>query len=270
MIETLLDSLPVLFAENKAPGSCLGAAALAAQIAMKECGGKLIFFQTCLAGVGPGALKNREDVQILGTEKERTLYEPQEYFWRKLGQDFSTNGVCVDMFLFPSSYIDVATIGCLSSLSGGNIYNYINFQPAKDGLAVHQDLVRALTTRAFGYDALLRVRCSVNLKTGDHFGNFYMRNATDVELGGVDSDTTIAVSIKHDGKLDEKQECYFQVAMLYTTTNGERRVRIHTISVPNTSAISTVFRCAEMDATMNFLGRAGMNIYLHYVQLTAP
>lgn len=257
MIEGLLDSLESLFANNRSTDSCLGAAALAAQIAMKKNGGKLLVFQSFLPGVGPGALKNREDVTILGTDKERTLYEPQEYFWRKLGQDFATTGICVDMFLFPSSYIDIATIGCLASLSGGSIFNYINYGTAKDGLCFRMDLERSVT-KTFGYDGLLRVRCSNNLKTQDHFGNFYMRNSTDVELAGVDSSTTISVSIKHDGRLEEKMDSYFQVAMLYTTVHGQRRVRIHTISVPCTSLISTVFRCAEMDATINFLSKAGM------------
>lgn len=224
---------------------------------MKQDGGKLLIFQSCLSNVGPGALKNREDVQILGTDKERTLYEPQEYFWRRIGQEFATTGITADLFLFPSRYIDVATVGCLASLSGGNIFNYINYQTVRDGTNFQNDLIRSVS-RSFGYDGLLRVRCSNNLKIADHFGNFYMRNSTDVELAGVNCDSTLAVTIKHDGKLDERRDNYFQIAMLYTTAQGQRRVRIHTISVPCTSIISTVFKCAEMDSTINFLAKAGM------------
>ena len=73
----------------------------------------MIVFQTVLPSYGPGALKNRDEMKILGTDQEKSLYEPQEFYWRKLGQDCASNGVCVDMFLFPSTYVDVATIGML-------------------------------------------------------------------------------------------------------------------------------------------------------------
>ena len=70
-----------------------------------------MIFQTSLPNYGPGVLKPREDAKILGTDKERSLYEPQEFFWRKIAQDCSQAGICIDSFLFPTSYIDVATIG---------------------------------------------------------------------------------------------------------------------------------------------------------------
>lgn len=58
-----------------------------------------------------------------------------------------------------------------------------------------------------------------------------MNNTTDVEMAGIDSDKTIVVNIKHDDKLPENSECHFQAALLYTTAAGERRIRVHTLSV---------------------------------------
>lgn len=84
-----------------------------------------------------------------------------------------------------------------------------------------------------------------------------MKNNTDVELAGVHSTTAIGVEFKHDGKLDEKQETAFQAALLYTTATGERRIRVHNISIPNTSLLGNVFRYAEMDTTMCYLCKAG-------------
>jgi protein transport protein SEC24 len=111
VIENLLDTIPTLFASNRIAEPAMGAAVLTAFEALKETGGKLIVFQTALPSFGPGALKNREDVKILGTDKERSMYEPQEFFWRKMGQDCASNAVCVDLYLFPNTYTDVATIG---------------------------------------------------------------------------------------------------------------------------------------------------------------
>lgn len=88
----------------------------------------------------------------------------------------------------------------------------------------------------------------------EQFGNFYMRNSTDVELAGIDSDKAIAFTLRHDGKVDEG-EAHLQCALLYTTANGHRRVRIHNIRVPVTSNISNLFKQADLDTSMNVLAK---------------
>lgn len=89
-----------------------------------------------------------------------------------------------------------------------------------------------------------------------------MKNSTDIELAGVDSDKAIGVIVKYDGKLDEKIEASFQCALLYTTVTGQRRVRVHTLSIPVTSLLTNVFRYAEMDTTINLLGKQGVSTNL--------
>ncbi|KAF9412944.1 COPII coat Sec23p-Sfb3p heterodimer component [Podila epigama] len=84
-----------------------------------------------------------------------------------------------------------------------------------------------------------------------------MKNGTDVELAGVHSDQALAVLIKHEGgRLDIKSEASFQVALLYTTATGQRRVRVHNYCVPITFVMGDLFRAADMDTTVNFLARA--------------
>ena len=214
-------------------------------------------FQCSLPQNGVGPLTSREDVKMLGTDKERTLFEPQDYFWKKMAQDLSIAGVCTDCYFFPSSYIDISSIGSISSVSGGDIYSYTNFSVPKDGLRFINDLHRSMA-RPFGYDGLMRVRSSNGLKISDHFGNFFMRNKTDIELGGIDSSKSFGVSIQNDGKLDEKGHSYLQIALLYTDSFGKRLVRVHNVSLPNTSLISNLFKFIEADTTMCFLAKCGI------------
>ncbi|KAI9340889.1 Sec23/Sec24 trunk domain-containing protein [Obelidium mucronatum] len=257
VIENLLNSLPSLFEGNRVSESILGAAAQAAMLALKDVGGKLFMFQTTLPTHGPGALKNREDVKLLGTDNEKKLYEPQEYFWRKMGEDYSKHGICVDLFLFPSAYIDVATVGSLSSITGGDLYVYTNFDAGRDGLRFMEDL-KKIGRRNFGFEGLLRVRCSDGLGVSHHFGNFCIRsgNPTDVELAGIDSQKAIGVAFKHERKLDENGTSSFQVALLYTNFQGDRRIRVLNMALPNTGTLGNVFRYAEMDTTINYLAKA--------------
>ncbi|KAJ3117605.1 COPII coat Sec23p-Sfb3p heterodimer component [Phlyctochytrium bullatum] len=207
----------------------------------KDIGGKVFVMQTSLPTFGPGALRMREDARLLGSDKERSLYEPQSDFWKKLAQDYSQAGVCVDLFLFPHAYVDVATVGT-------------NFDMSRDGVKFAEDLKRA-ALRSFGYEALLRIRCSNGLKAVNYYGNFYMKNSTDIELAGIDSLKSIGVEFRHDGKLDEKLESSVQAALLYTTASGERRIRVLNYSLLNTTSLGNVFRYGEMDTTLNFLAK---------------
>ena len=104
----------------------------------------------------------------------------------------------------------------------------------------------------------IMIQLSIGLKIVDHYGNFNMRNATDVELAGVDSDKAFGALFKYDGKLDEKTDAYIQCALLYTTVTGQRRVRTHNISVPVTTLLANVFRYANMDTTVSFLAKQGL------------
>ncbi|KAJ3209205.1 COPII coat Sec23p-Sfb3p heterodimer component [Entophlyctis luteolus] len=260
VIENLLNSLPGLFDGNKTSEAILGAAAQAAHIAMKEFGGKLVLFQTCLPLHGPGALKNREDVKLLNTDSEKKLYEPAEYFWRKMGEDYSKLGICVDMYLFPATYMDIASIGALSSITGGDLFVYTNFDAGRDGLRFEEDF-KKVGRRNFGFEGLMRVRCSDGIGVSHHFGNFCIRSTspTDVEFGGIDSQKSIGVAFKHERKLDETASSYFQVALLYTNFAGDRRIRVLNFALSNTATISTLFRSADVDCTVNYLAKASVS-----------
>lgn len=205
-----------------------------------------------------GPLKPREDPKVLGTDKENVLFEHQDFFWKKLGQDAASNGVSFDSYFFPTAYIDVATIGSLTSMTCGDMYLYKQFDASKQGKKFTNDLHRTLS-RKLAYDGLFRVRVSTGffmiiqgLRIGEYYGNIYQRNATDVEVAGMDSLKSIGVSILYDGKLDERMDVYVQAALLYTTSDGQRRVRIHNLSLAVASELSTVFKHAEVDASVNF------------------
>lgn len=70
-----------------------------------------MLFQCSLPNFGPGALSTRNEVSLYGTDKEKTLFRPQESSWQDLGQECAEAGVGVHMFLFPTQYVDIASIG---------------------------------------------------------------------------------------------------------------------------------------------------------------
>lgn len=106
----------------------------------------------------------------------------------------------------------------------------------------------------------MRVRCSEGLSVSDYYGNFSMSNDTDMDIVSIDCDKAMAVQFKYEGKLPKSVS--FQVALLYTHYNGERRIRVHTQCLTTTSQLSNVFRGADVDAIVNFSLRQSLQACL--------
>ncbi|KAJ1666385.1 COPII coat Sec23p-Sfb3p heterodimer component [Coemansia sp. RSA 1646] len=254
VIEGLLDALPTMFANNRTAEPVLGAVVQATHDALRSRGGKLVVFQSALPTFGPGSLKQRDDVKLHNTDKERTLFEPQVSFYHDWAVKLVEEGICCSLYMFPSTYMDAATLSQLSTVTGGELYMYPRFDGSSDGKRFAADL-RADVQRTYGGSGVLRIRTSDGLRVEDHYGNLYMRNHVDVELAGVTSDSAIGVSFQYDGKLDEKQDVYFQAALLYTTSDGQRRIRVHNLAIPCTTLIGNMFRHSEVDTSMNLISK---------------
>jgi protein transport protein SEC24 len=111
------------------------------------------------------------------------------------------------------------------------------------------------------HSVVLTFLIRIGLTIHQQFGNFHMKNSTDIELAGIDQDKAIAFVVKHDEKLDTKLDASFQCAMLYTTATGQRRVRVINLSLPVTDNIGNVFRSAQMDVTLDLLMKQGTTFF---------
>ncbi|CAM0137524.1 unnamed protein product [Umbelopsis sp. WA50703] len=237
----------------------LGPVINSALIGMKECGGRLIVLQSVLPTKGAGNLRVREQGKRT-VEEEKTLLTPQDSIYQKWGNELVNAGVSVDLWLFPlRAHMDITTIGLLASLTGGDVHYLPNFNHNNDGAKLAYDMKHSLMKQT-GHNGVVRIRCSNGLTVHDQFGNFTMKNSTDIELAGIDEDKSIAFVIKHDDKLDPKLEASFQCAMLYTTATGERRVRVINLSLPVTDNIANVFRNAQMDVTVSLFMRQAVSL----------
>ncbi|KFD58950.1 hypothetical protein M513_00113 [Trichuris suis] len=259
----LTEKILTMFSENKVTDVVLGPVLQAGIETLKAYGraGKLFVFHTSLPTLeAPGKLKSREDRKLLGTDKEKTVLTPQGDFYDKLGEECVSAGCCVDLFLFPNSHVDVATISSVSSLSGGQVYRYPYFEAEVDGDRFLADLKHDLE-RPIIFDAIMRVRTSQGLRPTDFFGNFYMNNATDVEMAALDSDKCISIEIKHDDKL-EPGNAYFQVAVLFTSVSGERRLRIHNLALATAPDFAALYRSADLFTMINILSKQAERMQL--------
>ncbi|KAM7048005.1 protein transport protein Sec24C isoform 1-T2 [Acridotheres tristis] len=257
VITSLLDQIPEMFADTRETETVFAPVIQAGLEALKaaECAGKLFIFHTSLPiAEAPGKLKNRDDRKLVNTDKEKTLFQPQTSFYNNLAKDCVAQGCCVDLFLFPNQYLDVATLGVVPYQTGGSIYKYAYFQLETDQYRFLNDLRRDVQ-KEVGFDAVMRVRTSTGIRATDFFGAFYMSNTTDVEMAGLDCDKTITVEFKHDDKLSEDSGALLQCALLYTSCAGQRRLRIHNLSLNCCTQLADLYRNCETDTLINYLAK---------------
>ena len=101
----------------------------------------------------------------------------------------------------------------------------------------------------------MRVRVSKGLCVEEYLTGLPCPGAQEVDVPGIDADSAFAVTFRHDDKLEDGQQAYVQCALLYTTSAGERRVRVMTIGLQATEAMASLYRYADLDATCNVLMR---------------
>ncbi|XP_056386640.1 protein transport protein Sec24C isoform X2 [Hyla sarda] len=257
VITSLLDQIPELFADTRETETVFAPVVQAGLEALKaaDCAGKLFVFHTTLPiAEAPGKLKNRDDKKLLNTDKEKTLFQPQTTFYNNLAKDCIAQGCCVDLFLFPNQYLDVATLGVVPYQTGGSVYKYTFFQMETDKERFLNDLRRDVQ-KDIGFDAVMRVRTSTGIRATDFFGAFYMSNTTDVELAGLDCDKTITVEFKHDDKLNEEIGALLQCAVLYTSVGGQRRLRVHNMALNCCTQLADLYRNCETDTLINYFAK---------------
>jgi len=231
------------------PECCTVAAIHSAGKVIRDGGGKVMAFVrgTCDAGEGADVPKGGS----LGY----------------IAEEMADAQVAVDLFSFSSKVHEGLRV--LPNTTGGSVLAYPpDFGSGGlgghgggggggggDGRRLHRDLVRVLT-REQGFEALLRVRASAGLEVEMYRGSFMVRTEQDVDLPAVDADKSLVAYIKHKDRLKEGEEVAFQCALLYTTSRGgQRRIRVHTLSLPVTSVMGNVFRGADLEAQMHSIVR---------------
>ncbi|OJJ51419.1 hypothetical protein ASPZODRAFT_127488 [Penicilliopsis zonata CBS 506.65] len=257
VVSSLLNQIPTLFSQIKNPEPALLPALNAALSALHATGGKVICSLASLPTWGPGRLVMREDPKAHGTDTEKKLFTTENQEWRTTATKLAEAGIGVDFFIASpgGAYMDVATIGHASGVTGGEVFFYPNFHAPRDILKLSRELAHAVN-RETGYQALMKVRCSNGLQVSAYHGNFLQHTfGADLEIGSIDADKAIGVLFSYDGKLNTKLDAHFQAALLYTSADGQRRVRcINIAAAVNEGGLETM-KFIDQDAVVAIIAK---------------
>ena len=257
VITSLLTAIPTMFSQVKNPEPALLPTLNAALSALNATGGKVICALSTLPTWGPGRLHLRDDGKGRDTDAEKRLYTTEHPGFKKTAQSLVGAGIGVDFFLAAAggAYMDIATIGHICSVTGGEVFFYPNFLAPRDSAKVTSELVHSVQ-RETGYQALMKVRCSNGLQVSSYHGSFLQHSfGADLEIGTLDADKAIGVIFSYDGKLDSKLDAHFQAALLYTSADGQRRVRCINICAGVSEGAAETMRTVDQDAVVNIIAK---------------
>jgi protein transport protein SEC24 len=258
VVDAFLDSLPEMFA--KAPvvsQSCLGPALKAAFTVMKQIGGKMCVFQSIMPNLGDGALKPREQPGIMGTPNEVKVLRPECTWYKDTAVEFSRQQISVDMFLFPYQYMDLAALGELPKYTAGTLHSYVSFDQQRDGQRFEEQLNKTLTQPTI-FEAVMRIRCTKGMRITNFFGNFYIRGTDLLALPNSNTDSVFGFDLVHDDQNIASNYVTVQAALLYTSSDGERRIRVMTQAIPVTSLTSEVVASLDTDVICALLAKQAL------------
>ena len=261
MILELLESLPHSFDKEVDTGSATGSALTAARKMVASVGGRITLFQTSIPSVGPGKLLHRDNTAMGATSKDIQNLNPCTDFYKKLALECAGEQIAIDIFALAGQYIDLASLACASRYSSGCVYYFPEFHGTKNLPMTEKymkDLERYLT-RDIGFEAVMRLRSTKGMNIHTFHGNFFVRSTDLLSLPNVNPDHSFSMQIDIEDSLTESSTVAFQGALLYTTTKGERRIRVHTLSIPVTSKISDVYTYADQEAIVCALSKLAVD-----------
>ncbi|XP_045684673.1 protein transport protein Sec24A isoform X2 [Phyllostomus hastatus] len=260
LVQDLLKTLPQMFTKTLETQSALGPALQAAFKLMSPTGGRMSVFQTQLPTLGVGALKPREEPNHRSSAKDIHL-TPSTDFYKKLALDCSGQQVAVDLFLLSGQYSDLASLGCISRYSAGSVYYYPSYHHQHNPVQVQklQKELQRYLTRKIGFEAVMRIRCTKGLSIHTFHGNFFVRSTDLLSLPNVNPDAGYAVQMSVEESLTDTQLVSFQSALLYTSSKGERRIRVHTLCLPVVSTLNEVFLGADVQAISGLLANMAVD-----------
>jgi protein transport protein SEC24 len=265
----LLKRLPTMFSHSKDVETAFGPALSGAIKLVSGFGAKIMCFLSSLPSWGVGRLRNRDDRRAYGTAQEKDLVQPGSEWYKEIAVKCSADQISIDLYLAGLTYIDVATLNQLAKYTGGQVVYLKNFQShyktgakrsTPEELRLKNHVMRSVC-RETGFEAVMRIRCSAGFKITQFIGHFNIRGQDLMGLPNADEDKAVAVLIAHNTQSGQTPIAPFciQAALLYTTSSGERRIRVHTLCLPLATAALQLYRSLDSPTLWNILTKMAVD-----------
>ncbi|MED6248142.1 hypothetical protein ATANTOWER_027532 [Ataeniobius toweri] len=250
-IDSVLQLIPQFSAEcgdSSGPPIELPVKAGLAVLQGLKCPGKLVIFHTAsLIETG----HTNSSSGFFGTNRPKSIFQPSEKAM-SLAKECISQGCGVHMFVLSQQDVGGAWPGHIPYLTGGALHTYSYLQGELDRECFSTDLQR-IAEPDTGYKAELRIFVSKDLRVSGCYGLFVPgSNPGHITMATLDWRTTLAVELAHSKALDETRGAAIQVVLSYTSQTGERRIRVHTLTLRCSRHLQDTFRNYQAETLLTF------------------
>lgn len=96
-------------------------------------------------------------------------------------------------------------------------------------------------------------------------GNGFVRSVDLLVLPNINPDAAYGMQVSIEDSLAQYKSVTFQIALLYTSSKGERRIRVHTLSLPVSGNLNEICANADQEAIVSLIGKMGKVFYIHFL-----
>ncbi|KAH9250863.1 hypothetical protein BASA81_011251 [Batrachochytrium salamandrivorans] len=228
----------------QANSGSIGGAALASAVSCLKLGGggRIVWLSAQLPIRGQGKLVERELPAIVGhADKEQQLYvaNAEETFYNLTATACLQHNICLDVLACGPQFMDLATLVQITSTTGGTLDRIPGFAASnplhRQQLDLHLSKL-VLGTRAMGIN--LKARVSTGLTVKRLLGHGFADEQS-FKIAVMSNEYCLGIELEHDGtKLNESQRVICQLAVLFTSPQGQRRLRVHNFALTAREQVS--------------------------------
>ncbi|EER14869.1 Protein transport protein Sec24A, putative, partial [Perkinsus marinus ATCC 50983] len=257
-INNVLDSLAEMNPPSVATDCCCVTAAVKmANLVMRHLGGKLsIFSCTKPIELTPSKLKKEERAPDASS-----MIPPSSSVFKDMTSDLIAVQITVELFVATDNlHMDLASLAPLAKYTGGDMRYYPLFRESFRGEHLRQDIQHMLT-RETGFEAVMKFRVSPGYQLKSYHGHLFQRTRDLLVAPNCTEDETFGciVEVNKDFSGPQARSVCIQAALLYTSSAGERRIRVNTSQYPKSLDVEQVMASCDAQAAAIIMGKYAIN-----------
>ncbi|XP_053336461.1 protein transport protein Sec24C [Clarias gariepinus] len=249
-IESILQQIPLFDVEMQ---DSSGSQDVSIQAGLKilqaaGCPGKLLVFHS--SPLTENSVK-QSSLGFFSSSKPKSIFQAPDSS-ASLAKACVSQGCSVQLFVFSQPDVGGAWPGHVPFLTGGRLTCYNSLQSQLERERFHGDLWRSVETD-MAYRAQLRVFVSKELHVSGCYGAVLGGPESHcVVMAALDWHTALAFEFTHSKSLDETRGVAIQAVLSYSGSRGERRTRVHTVSLACSQSLIDTFRTSQAETLLTF------------------
>lgn len=222
LIVDFLRQLADEYAETLESYSALGPVLHAVYEIMRLNGGRVTVFQSSRPSIG------------VGQSVKCSFVDCHDESFREIAQQCRYQAITLDLFLVGGCDMELPTLSVLCRETGGSIFRFPDFSSGDPLQSKRLErTLRRYLTRFIGFAPVMRVYLSPGLSIVRRASSCQADEDSELETSVIHPDVAFGFEVTVDHQLlDHEKEVYFQVAVTYTSKDGELLTRVHTLNLP--------------------------------------